>query len=96
MAAIIDPPQFAELRRAIDVYNGSFIVKCALQVQAYTFVRPGELRHAEWQEINFETAQWNKPIGPICNLYEYQMGFSIKYDLGSPDQFSCIDIVDNK
>jgi integrase len=49
------------VKKPIDVYNGSFIVKCALKVQAYTFVRPGELRHAESQEINFETAQWNIP-----------------------------------
>jgi len=60
-AAITEPNKFADLLRAIGGYQGSFIVKCALQLQAYTFVRPGELRHAEWQEIDFDAAQWNIP-----------------------------------
>ena len=61
MAAIIDPVQFGGLLRAIDGYQGSFVVKCALQIQALTFVRPGELRHAEWSEIDLDAAQWNIP-----------------------------------
>jgi len=60
-AAITKPNQFADLLRAIDGYEGSFSVKCALQLQALTFVRPGELRHAEWQEIDFDAAEWNIP-----------------------------------
>lgn len=36
-------------------------MKCALQLQALTFVRPGELRHAEWSEIDLDAAQWNIP-----------------------------------
>jgi hypothetical protein len=61
MAAITDPEQFKGLLKAIDAYQGSFIVKCAIQLQALTFVRPGELRHAEWSEIDLETAQWSIP-----------------------------------
>jgi len=61
MAAITDPVQFGGLLRAIGGYEGSFIVKCALQIQAYTFVRPGELRHAEWQEIDLDGALWSLP-----------------------------------
>ena len=61
MAAIIDPIEFGGLLRAIGGYQASFVVKCALRLQAYTFVRPGELRHAEWQEIDLEAAQWNIP-----------------------------------
>jgi len=61
MASIIEPNKFADLLRAIDGYQGSFIVRCALQLQALTFVRPGELRHAEWQEIDLEAEQWNIP-----------------------------------
>jgi integrase len=60
-AAPTDPKQLAPLLRAIDDYEGSFVVKCAMQLQAITFVRPGELRHAEWSEIDFETATWNIP-----------------------------------
>ena len=61
MAAITEPNKFAGLLRAIDGYEGGFIVKCALKLQALTFVRPGELRHAEWQEIDLDAAQWNIP-----------------------------------
>lgn len=60
-AAITEPKKFADLLRAIDGYEGSFVVKCALQIQAFTFVRPGELRHAEWSEIDLDAAQWNIP-----------------------------------
>lgn len=61
MAAITDPDKFADLLKAIDAYKGSFIVRCALQLQALTFVRPGELRHAEWSEIDLDALQWNIP-----------------------------------
>jgi integrase len=60
-AAITEPNKFADLLRAIDGYEGSFVVKCALQIQALTFVRPGELRHGEWSEIDLDAAQWNIP-----------------------------------
>ena len=44
---------------------GSFIVKCALQLAPLFFVRPGELRHAEWIEIDLEKAEWNIPAGKM-------------------------------
>ncbi len=59
MAAITDPVKVGELLRSIDVYQGSFVVKCALRLAPLVFVRPGELRHAEWSEIDFEKAEWN-------------------------------------
>ncbi len=61
MAAITEPKKVGELLRAIDGYQGSFIVKCALKFASLVFVRPGELRHAEWSEINIESAEWNIP-----------------------------------
>jgi len=61
MAAPTDPKLFAPLLRAIDGYEGSFVVKCAMLLAPMLFVRPGELRHAEWAEIDFETAEWNIP-----------------------------------
>jgi integrase len=64
-AAITDPAEVGKLLRAIDGYQGSFIVKCALQIAPLVFVRPGELRHAEWAEIDFEKAQWNIPAGKM-------------------------------
>jgi integrase len=60
-AAITEPNKFGDLLRAIDGYEGSFVVKCALQIQALTFVRPGELRHAEWSEIDLDAGQWDIP-----------------------------------
>lgn len=58
-ATMTDPKAIGELLRAIDNYHGSFITKCALKLAPLVFVRPGELRAAEWSEINFENAEWN-------------------------------------
>ena len=60
-AAITDPAGVGQLLRAIDAYKGSFVVQCALKFAPLTFVRPGELRQAEWSEINLEAAEWNIP-----------------------------------
>ena len=61
LAAITDPKEVADLLRAIDGYQGSFVVKCALQLSPFFFVRPGELRQAEWSEFDLENAEWNIP-----------------------------------
>ncbi len=61
MAAPTDPKKVAELMRAIDSFSGSFIVKCAMQLAPLLFCRPGELRHAEWSEIDFDRALWSIP-----------------------------------
>jgi integrase len=61
MAAPTDPKDVAPLLRAIDGFKGSFVVKCAMQLAPLLFVRPGELRAAEWSEIDFDAAQWNIP-----------------------------------
>jgi integrase len=49
--SITDPRQVGGLLLAIDEYEGSSITQCALQLAARLFVRPGELRHAEWSEF---------------------------------------------
>jgi len=61
MATITDPKQISELLRVIDGYEGHLITKCALRFAPLVFVRPGELRQAEWQEINFDQAEWKIP-----------------------------------
>lgn len=61
MAAITDRKDAAGLLRAIDDYSGSLIVKCALRLAPLLFVRPGELRHMEWAEIDFEADLWTIP-----------------------------------
>lgn len=57
-AAMTDPQKVKPLLQAIENYNGSFIVKCALQLAPLVFVRPGELRQAEWQHVDFENREW--------------------------------------
>lgn len=57
-AAITEPRLVAELLRAIDGYQGSFIALCALRLAPLVFVRPGELRAAEWQHLDLEAKEW--------------------------------------
>ena len=61
IAAITDPKKIGGLLRAIDGYDGHIITKCALRLAPLVFVRPGELRHAEWTEIDLNTAEWKIP-----------------------------------
>lgn len=57
-ASLTDPVAVGELLRAIDGFKGTFVVRCALLLAPMLFVRPGELRKAEWQGINLEKAEW--------------------------------------
>lgn len=59
--AIIDPVRVGELLRAIDGYEGQPMTKLAMQLAPHVFVRPGELRHAEWAEFDLEGALWTIP-----------------------------------
>lgn len=56
--ALLDPIEIGKLMLDIDAYKGTYIVCSALRFLPLTFVRPGELRHAEWKEINWEKAIW--------------------------------------
>lgn len=56
-----DPKAVGELLRAIDGYTGGHVVKSMLRLAPLVFVRPGELRQAEWAEIDLEAAEWNIP-----------------------------------
>jgi integrase len=58
LAAVTEPAQVAPMLRAFDSYTGSFVTKCALRLAPLVFVRPGELRQAEWKDIDLETAEW--------------------------------------
>jgi len=60
-AAITSPQAVGGLMRAIDGFTGGFVTLCALKLSALTFVRPGELRHAEWEEIDLDGATWSIP-----------------------------------
>lgn len=60
-ASITDPDQVGELLRAIDGFTGMYQVAAALKLAPLVFVRPGELRHAEWSEIDLDAAEWSIP-----------------------------------
>ena len=62
-AAITDPVEIGHLLRAIDEYQGDVSVSYALRIIPYVFVRSGELRAAEWDEINLDASEWVIPAG---------------------------------
>jgi integrase len=76
LSALTDPKEVAPLLRALDGYQGHFVTKCALRLAPLFFVRPGELRNAEWAEINLDEQTWTIPapkmkirqdhIVPLC------------------------------
>ena len=57
-AAITTPKEVAGLLRAIDAFQGTFVVKSALLLAPLLFVRPGELRKAEWSGFDLDKAEW--------------------------------------
>ncbi len=57
-ASITDAKGVADLLRSTYVYDGSFLTKQALKLAPLVFVRPGELRNAEWSEIDLEAGEW--------------------------------------
>jgi integrase len=59
--AVTDASRVGQLLRAIDGYEGQGFTKLAMQIAPHVFVRPGELRHAEWGEIDLEGALWIIP-----------------------------------
>jgi len=61
MATITDPQAVGGLLRAIDGYTGDFVTQSALKLTPYVMLRPGELRHAEWSEIDLGKKQWKIP-----------------------------------
>jgi integrase len=60
-AAVTDPKELAPLLRSIEGYTGSIETRCALRLLAMLLLRPGELRHLEWSEIDVDAAQINIP-----------------------------------
>lgn len=62
-AAITDPAALGGLLRAIDGYRGRLSTRFALRIAPHVFLRPGELRQADWSEIDLERAVWRIPAG---------------------------------
>lgn len=61
-AATTEPTQVAEILRAMDGYKGTLTVRCALRLAPLVFVRPGELRKAEWADIDLDSAEWRYTV----------------------------------
>jgi integrase len=62
---LTDPKDVGILLRSIDGYQGSIVTRCALRLAPLTFVRPGELRNAEWAEIDVAAAEWRIPASKM-------------------------------
>ncbi|AJE99147.1 tyrosine-type recombinase/integrase [Pandoraea apista] len=57
-AAITESSKVAEMLRAFDGFSGTFPVLCALRLAPMLFVRPGELRQAEWTQFDLDKGEW--------------------------------------
>jgi len=64
-SAIVDPADMGALLRAIEDYDGLPLTKAALKLAPLVFVRPGELRKAEWAEFDLEHAEWRIPAAKM-------------------------------
>ena len=62
---LTDPREVGQLLCDIDLYQGGLITKCAMKLSPLLFVRPGELRRAEWNEINLDGAEWRIPAAKM-------------------------------
>ncbi len=60
-AAIVTPEGLGALLRDIEAFEGHLTTLAALRLSPHVFVRPGELRHAEWAEFDFECSLWRIP-----------------------------------
>jgi len=75
-AAIIDHNEFAGLLRAIDAFQGTAVVQAAMQLAPLVFLRPGELRHAEWSEIDLDDALWTIPASKMKMRFDHLVPLS--------------------
>jgi integrase len=75
-AAITDPIQFGSLMRAIEVYSGYPTTLMALRFTAHVCQRPGEIRQAEWSEIDFEKATWTIPASRMKQRQPHRVPLS--------------------
>jgi len=71
LAAITNPKEIKILLQNIDGYHGDVITRCALKLAALVFVRPNELRHAEWVEMDFKHKEWRIPAEKMKMPYPH-------------------------
>ncbi len=77
-ASITEPDQVGDLLRVIDSYEGFFPTKCALRIAPLLFVRPGELRHAEWSEFDIAKAEWRIPASKMKMKEQHIVPLSVQ------------------
>ena len=70
-AALTTPEELGAFLRALEAYNNGFVPKMALRFLALVFARPGNVREAEWSEINRETATWTIPAAKTKTSEDY-------------------------
>lgn len=76
LGAITKPDEIKALLRNIDEYKGSEVVRLALRLAPHLFVRPGELRQAQWSEFDLEKAEWVIPAGRMKAKREHVVPLS--------------------
>ena len=64
-ATILDSSEIGQLLRSIDAYSGSMVVRAALRLSPLLFVRPGELRTMQWDEIDWQKSRWEIPASKM-------------------------------
>jgi integrase len=70
-AAVTEPKAFGALLRAIEGYEGEPVTRSALRLLPLVFVRPGELRHAQWSEIDLNAATWAIPAAKMKMKHDH-------------------------
>jgi integrase len=75
-ASITEPLAVGELLRAIDAYKGAFVTRCALRLAPLVFVRPGELRAAQWAEFDFDKSEWRIPATRMKSRVQHMVPLS--------------------
>lgn len=76
LSAIVKPKRIGELLRAIDAYGGAPVTRLALALSPHVFVRPGELRQAEWSEFDLEVKVWRIPAARMKKRREHVVPLS--------------------
>ncbi|MEI6300958.1 MAG: integrase arm-type DNA-binding domain-containing protein [Betaproteobacteria bacterium] len=77
-ASLTEPKAVGGLLRAIEGFTGAFVTQCALRLAPLVFVRPGELRHAEWAEFDFDKAEWRIPAGKMKMKEQHIVPLSVQ------------------
>lgn len=75
-AALTDPQKVGRLMAHIDSYQGSIVIRLAMRWSALTFCRPGEVRKAEWSEMDFEKRVWKIPAEKMKMRREHRVPLS--------------------